>query len=185
MKWMLAVIFLWPCVALAQLPIPITPDWLKGGEKQAGVLHSTQVQLFGDNYRVLQTNVVAKSGGFKLLGIITIKSPSYVQAVSRLYAKAGVEEGRPQTLANVVYETGGLNVILFSLPKIRVRADLVEFTDARDNGAKEAAVTVRRKLEEPERRVREVEQTDAVGTRDPEALDKAQLQESLRRRLRE
>ena len=185
MKWMLAVVFLWPCVALAQLPIPITPDWLKGGEKQAGVLHSTQVQLLGNNYRVLQTNIVAKSGGFKLLGFITIKSPSYVKAVSRLYARAGVEEGRPQTLANVVYETGGLNVILFSLPKIRVRADLVEFTDARDAGAKEAAVTVRQKPEEPEKRVREGELTGAVGTQDTGEAGEAQTRESLRQRLRE
>ena len=71
---------------------------------------------------------MAKSGGFKLLGFITIRSPSYVQAMSRLYSKAGVVEGRAQALANVVYETGGMNLILFSLPKIRVRADLVEFT---------------------------------------------------------
>lgn len=119
-----------PLGVIAQLPIPITPDWLKGGDKQSGVLHSTQVQLLGDNYRVLQTNVVAKSSGFKLLGLITIKSPSYVKAFSRLYAKARVEEGKPQALANVVYETGGMNLILFSLPKIRVRADLVEFSGA-------------------------------------------------------
>jgi hypothetical protein len=127
MKWILALIALLPVVACAQLPIPITPDWLKS-DKESGVLHSTHVQLSGNNYRVLQTNVVAKSGGFKLLGFITIRSPSYVKAVSRLYAKAGVAEGHPQALANVVYETGGMNLILFSLPKIWVRADLVEFT---------------------------------------------------------
>jgi hypothetical protein len=129
MKWVYSVLVLLPFAASAQLPIPITPDWLKSGEKEAGVLHSTQVQLVGNNYRVLQTNVVAKSGGFRLLGFITIKSPSYVKAVSRLYAKAQAEEGRAQAFANVVYETGGMNLILFSLPKIRIRADLVEFTD--------------------------------------------------------
>lgn len=129
MKWVFMVLVLFPMAAFCQFPIPISPDWLKGGEKQSGVLHSTEVQLVGNNYRVLQTNVVAKSGGFKLLGLISIKSPSYVVAMSRLYAKAQVEEGSPQALANVVHETGGLNFILFSLPKIRVRADLVEFTD--------------------------------------------------------
>jgi hypothetical protein len=141
MKWIFFVLLSVPLVAFAQLPIPITPDWLKGGDKQSGVLHSTQVQLLGDNYRVLQTNVVAKSGGFKLLGIITIKSPSYVKAFSRLYAKARVEEGKPQALANVVYETGGPNLILFSLPKIRVRADLVEFSVARDARAEDSTGT--------------------------------------------
>jgi hypothetical protein len=129
MKWVLMVWIFFPVAALAQLPIPITPDWLKGGEKQSGVLHATQVQLVGNNYRVLQTNIVAKSGGFKLLGLISIKSPSYVKAMSRLYAKAEVKEGTSQALANVVHETAGVNFILFSLPKIRVRADLVEFTD--------------------------------------------------------
>src|SRR6185436_11230181 len=134
-----------PLAAFAQLPIPLTPDWLRGGDKESGVLHSTQVQLLGNNYRVLQTNIVAKSSGFKLLGFITIKSPSYVLAVSRLYQKAQIEEGKPQAFANVVYESGGLNVILFSLPKIRVRADLVEFTDIPDETTEAIRVRERRR----------------------------------------
>ncbi|HWN97449.1 MAG TPA: hypothetical protein VNT99_20625 [Methylomirabilota bacterium] len=129
MKWVLTVLFFFPLAALAQLPIPITPDWLKS-DAAHGVLHTTQVSLTGDNYRILQTNLIARSRGFKLLGFITIKSPSYVQAVSRLCAQAQMEVGRPQVFANVVYETGGPNLILFSMPKIRVRADLVEFTRA-------------------------------------------------------
>ncbi len=133
MKWILAVVIFFPFGVLAQLPIPITPDWLKG-DKQSDVLHSTQVLLAGNNYRVLQTNVVAKSGGFKVLGFITIKSPSYVKAVSRLYARAGVQEGQAQAFANVVYETAGMNLILFSLPKVRVRADLIEFTHPQGSG---------------------------------------------------
>src|SRR5215207_810134 len=143
MKWVYSVLLFFPVTMLAQLPIPITPDWLKGGEKESGVLHSTQVQLVGNNYRVLQTNVVAKSGGFKLLGFITIKSPSYVKAMSRLSAKAQVQEGQPQAFANVVYETGGMNLILFSLPKIRIRADLVEFTDYPEDTTTEPEMTVR------------------------------------------
>jgi hypothetical protein len=130
MKWVLMALFSFPLAAFAQLPIPITPDWLKsGGDSDHGVLHNTQVALTGNNYRILQTNLVARSRGFKLLGFITIKSPSYVQAVSRLCSQARLEEGHAQVLANVVYETGGMNLILFSLPKIRIRADLVEFTD--------------------------------------------------------
>ena len=152
MRWICSLLLFLPFGAFAQLPIPITPDWLRSGDKEAGVLHSTQVQLVGNNYRVLQTNVVAKSGGFKLLGFITIKSPSYVKAVSRLYAKAQVEEGQAQAFANVVYETGGMNLILFSLPKIRVRADLVEFIGLPGEPPSEAAVAMRvrereRKLE--------------------------------------
>jgi hypothetical protein len=143
MKWICPLMVLLPVATFAQLPIPLTPDWLKSGDKEAGVLHSTQVQLVGNNYRVLQTNVVAKSGGFKLLGFITIKSPSYVKAVSRLYAKAQVEEGQPQAFANIVYETAGMNLIIFSLPKIRVRGDLVEFTDMPAASEEPQAVRVR------------------------------------------
>jgi hypothetical protein len=161
-----------PVAALAQLPIPITPDWLKGGEKQSGVLHSTEVQLVGNNYRVLQTNLVAKSAGFKLLGFITIKSPSYVEAVSRLYAKAHVEEGAPQALANVVHETAGMNLILFSLPKIRVRADLVEFTNEPVANAREREAA----------RVRRSEQEKSTVPTDPET---ERVREALRSRLAE
>jgi len=143
MKWVYTALVFIPLTMVAQLPIPITPDWLKGGEKESGVLHSTQVQLVGNNYRVLQTNIVVKSGGFKLLGFITIKSPSYVKAMSRLYAKAQVEEGQPQAFANVVYETGGMNLIVFSLPKIRIRADLVEFTGFPEETTTDPAMTVR------------------------------------------
>ena len=134
MKWVLTVLFSLPFAALAQLPIPITPDWLKTGDPAHGVLHTTQVSLTGDNYRILQTNLIARSRGFKLLGFITIKSPSYVQAVSRLCSQAQMEEGRAQVFANVVYETGGPNLILFSIPRIRIRADLVEFTRAPQTG---------------------------------------------------
>jgi hypothetical protein len=143
MKWVYSALVFLPLGAFAQLPIPLTPDWLKGNEKEFGVLHSTQVQLVGNNYRVLQTNIVAKSGGFKLLGVITIKSPSYVKAVSRLYAKAQVEEGQPQAFANVVYETGGLNLILFSFPKVWIRADLVEFTDVPEDSGTNATAVLR------------------------------------------
>jgi hypothetical protein len=174
MKWVLTALVFFPFAAFAQLPIPITPDWLKGSEKESGVLHSTQVQLFGNNYRMLETNVTAKSGGFKLLGFITIKSPSYVQAMSRLYHKAQVEEGAPQALANLVYETAGMNLILFSLPKIRVRADLVEFTDEPVTAPEERRAARAR----PPTRHAEASSTT-------NGADRARVREALRSRLEE
>lgn len=164
MKWILAAFLFSIAPLLAQLPVPISPDWLKGGEKISGVLHTTEVQLLGNNYRVLQTNVTARSGGFRLLGFITIRSPSYVTAMSRLYARAGVAEGRPQALANVVHETGGLNLIVFSLPKIRVRADLIEFTGEPPSDA------VRRGLVDRE----ETDPSDATRTREREPAHPAE-----------
>ena len=143
MKWFCAVLILFPAAIFAQLPIPLTPDWLKGGDNAFGLLHGTQVELAGSNYRLLQTNLIAKSYGFKLLGLITLKSPSYVQAMSRLYGAAHMEEGHPQALANVVHEQGGLNLILFSIPRIEIRADLIEFIDTEDDPGSEDAKPLR------------------------------------------
>ena len=143
MKWVYMVLIFFPIATFAQLPLPLTPDWLKGGDDPVGVLLSTQVALAGNNYRIVQTNIMARSRGFKLLGLITIKSASYSQAMSRLYGQAQMEEGRPQALANVIHEKGGLNVILFSLPKIRIRADLIEFTDVPVESRTNAVTAVR------------------------------------------
>ena len=175
MTWVLTALVFLPLAAFAQLPIPITPDWLKsGGDSDHGVLHNTQVALTGDNYRIVQTNLIARSRGFKLLGFITIKSPSYVQAVSRLCAQAHIEEGQPQVFANVVYENGGMNLILFSLPKIRIRADLVEFTDAPVVPAEERrAAHVRPATKQKEA---------AAATTEPE---RDRVREALRSRLDE
>ncbi len=132
-----------PLVTWAQLPVPITPDWLKGGQSSAQVLHSTHVTLMGNNFRVIETNMIGKSRGFKLLGLITIKPASYTKAMSRLYGQAQIEAGRPQALANVVHESGSTFFILFSLPRVTVRADLLEFTDAGENAADENPATRR------------------------------------------
>jgi hypothetical protein len=127
-KWALIGLCLFPFASFAQLPIPITPDWLKGSEKTSGILNNTHVTLTGNNYVMVQTNIVARSRGFKILGLISLRSASYTEAMSRLYSKAQVTEGRPQAVANVVHESGGLNLILFQIPKVRIRADLIEFT---------------------------------------------------------
>lgn len=127
-KWVLLLVSLLPLSGFAQLPIPITPDWLKSGDKSVGVLNNTHVTLTGDNYTILQKNIIAKSKGFKLLGIFSFRSASYTEAMSRLYSKAHIEEGHPQALANVVHESTSSNFILFSLPKVTISADLIEFT---------------------------------------------------------
>jgi hypothetical protein len=141
--WVLIGLVSLPLTALAQLPVPISPDWLKGSEKTSGILNNTHVTLTGNNYVMVQTNVVARSRGFKILGLITLRSASYTEAMSRLYAKAQVKEGQPQAIANVVHESGGLNLILFQIPKIRIRADLIEFTDEYVEEMEDAPVRAR------------------------------------------
>ena len=91
-------------------------------------VHSeTRIALEKPNFVVVKANNVGQSGGFALLGLITIVPPSCNTALSRLYEQAGMQPGRAQTLANVLVERSSSYWILFSLPKITVRGDLVEF----------------------------------------------------------
>jgi hypothetical protein len=131
---------LWVCgvslTASAQLPIPLIPDWLKPGQGDAQLLSQTHVTLTGDNYTIVQQNLIGQSKGFKLLGLFSFRSASYTEAMSQLYSRARVENGRPQALANVLHEKTSSNFILFSIPRVRIRADLIEFT-SEDKGGEE------------------------------------------------
>jgi len=93
------------------------------------VLPVTSVSLAERNYRIVKTNVVGISGGFALLGLITVKSPDYTEAFAQLYQAGGVSEGKALALINVVQQSSAPYFILFSLPKITLRADVVEFVE--------------------------------------------------------
>jgi hypothetical protein len=84
---------------------------------------------YPDNFRVIKPNVVGTSKGFALLGLIPVVQPTYVEALSELHAKARLEPGSRQMLANVQQERSTLYLVLFSLPKLTVRADVIEVTD--------------------------------------------------------
>lgn len=87
----------------------------------------TTVRLETGNYVTVRTNVVGQSKGFKLLGFITIVPATVDKAMNRMYAAAEVQAGRPQTFAHLMVEQSGIYVILFSIPKVTARADLIEF----------------------------------------------------------
>jgi hypothetical protein len=89
----------------------------------------TQVDLSRKNFRVVKANAVGSSTGFKLFGFIPFAAPTYTGAMSRLYKNAGLTEGKAQTLTNVTQERSNLYLVLFSLPKLTVRADIIEFTE--------------------------------------------------------
>ena len=93
------------------------------------VLTTTTVNLSKQNYKIVKANAIGSSVGFSLFGLITLKSPGYDEAISRLYQFAGVSEGKAQAVVNVVHEHSSTYFILFALPKITVRADVIEFTD--------------------------------------------------------
>jgi hypothetical protein len=149
MKKIFAALLLLPVLSAAQLPVPLSPDFLKPPSSSAQVLNSTAVTLAENNFRIVEPNVIAKSRGFKLLGFITLKKASHTIAMSRLYEKAQVETGRPQTIANVVHESGSMYLILFSIPKVTIRADLIEFTGPLQGTNDLPATTVKVREREP------------------------------------
>lgn len=108
-----------------------------------------KVELADDNYRVLATRISGEDTGFSLLPIagtaaniltlgffqsvipggIEFKSPSESNAIKQLYQKSGANQtGRATQLINMRKEIGGYNYLIFGRPKVRVTADLIEFT---------------------------------------------------------
>jgi len=93
----------------------------------------TQVNLEKNNYKMVKPNATGASSGFALLGIVGITSPQHTVAMTRLYENGGFKEGGSYALANVVEETTNTYLLLFSIPTYRVRADIVEFIDTKEN----------------------------------------------------
>jgi hypothetical protein len=109
-------------------PLPFTLP-LPSGSGQASVLTLTEVNLAQRNYRVVRTNVAGTSRGFALLGLISVKPPNAIEAFARLYEAGGISEGNALALINVLQQSSAPYFILFSLPAITFRADVVEFVD--------------------------------------------------------
>jgi hypothetical protein len=87
----------------------------------------TTVELANDNFLLVKTNVVGRSRGFSLLGIITIVPATLTKAMSQMYMTAAMSYGQPQTFAHLVVERTSTYWILFGVPEVDVRADIVEF----------------------------------------------------------
>jgi hypothetical protein len=109
-------------------PLPFTLP-LPSGSGQTSVLTLTEVNLAQRNYRVVRTNVAGTSRGFALLGLISVKPPNAIEAFARLYEAGGISEGTALALINVLQHSSAPYFILFSLPAITFRADVVEFVD--------------------------------------------------------
>jgi hypothetical protein len=90
---------------------------------------ATQVDLSRKNFHIVKANAIGSSSGFELFGFIPFSAPTYTRAMADLYEKAGVTEGKAQTLTNVTQERSSLYLLLFSIPKLTVRADVIEFTE--------------------------------------------------------
>jgi len=123
----IAAVGLLGCASLAGVPSGV----LSPAATPAGVtMVSTRTDLSQANYRVVRTGVKGESRGFVLLVFFNVVPTSLSDAMDRLYDAAGLEPGGSWALANAVIEQQSRSFLLFSLPRVRVRADVVEFVPA-------------------------------------------------------
>ena len=126
------------CAAVAPLSSLLTGA---GPAASTEVHTQTDVKLQEGNFVLIRTNAVGISKGFKLLGFITLRPATLTQAMDQLYADAQAQHGRPQTLVHLVVEHSGIYVILFSIPQVSVRADLIEFLPVGEEEQPEDEIT--------------------------------------------
>ena len=117
-----------PCIAACGVL-----SWFAAGCTSSGEFRQssgTQVNLTGNNYKVVKAGAKGHSSGFRLLGIVPFANPNYADAKADLYRSIGEPlTGRSLALANQTEDKSSIYLILFSIPKVTVTADVVEFTD--------------------------------------------------------
>jgi hypothetical protein len=101
-----------------------------GGRGRMDEGTNTGVVLSHNNYRVLKAGATGTSTGFWFL-FIPIVTRSYAAAQADLYRSVKEPlEGRSVALANKTEDTSLFTLLLFSLPRLTITADVVEFTDS-------------------------------------------------------
>ena len=93
---------------------------------------NTNVTLMQKNYRMLKTDCIGDSHGFTLLGIIPMWRPTAATAIRELNTEAALPPGKAYARINEIQEKTSTYLILFSIPAITVRADIIEFLDETD-----------------------------------------------------
>jgi hypothetical protein len=114
-----------PSVAVAILFILVASSCAGSIGKMPQATQS-ETHLDRANFRVIKASARGEDQGFYLLGFIPILMPSISDATDRLMQGISAE-GRAVSLTNVTQERQTLYLVLFSLPKIVVRADVIEF----------------------------------------------------------
>ena len=112
------------CAAIAPLSSLVSAPT---GPPPAQVNERTSVELAAANFVLVRTNVVGRSRGFALLGFLTIYPATLTKAMDRMYMNAGMQAGRSQSVAHLIIEKSTSFYILFGIPQVDVRADVVEF----------------------------------------------------------
>jgi hypothetical protein len=95
----------------------------------------TEVALTHGNYKMIKPGAMGRSYGFRFfLGIIPITAPSTAAARSDLYQSVGESlTGKPVALINVTEDRSTTWLILFSVPKIVITGDVVQFDQDNNN----------------------------------------------------
>ncbi len=119
------------CAGAAATQLPSSFSSLNPSASSLEIHNQTEVKLAEGNFEVMKTNVVGQARGFALLGFITMVPARFQTAMDRLYSKAEMQSGKPQTLGNLIVEKTSAYWILFSIPRVSVRADVLEFTPNR------------------------------------------------------
>jgi hypothetical protein len=90
----------------------------------------TNVRLSTDNYKIIKAGAKGESQGFWLFWFIPIFSPTVAEAKEKLYQSANEKmEGKPIALANQTEDRPFTFYLLFSIPKIIITADVIEFKE--------------------------------------------------------
>lgn len=97
---------------------------LKGGNS------STDVSLSMSNYKVIKAGATGESSDFRWLGLFPVTTP-YATAKQDLYKSVGENlTGRSIALANMTEDKTCVNLFLFSVTKVTLTADVIEFNKA-------------------------------------------------------
>ena len=101
----------------------------------------TEVSLTHGNYKMVKAGAEGRSYGFRfLLGIIPITAPSTAAARANLYQNVGQSvTGKSVALVNVTEDRSTTWLLLFSVPKIVITGDVVEF-DSDNPGIQQATM---------------------------------------------
>lgn len=105
----------------------------------------TEVALTHGNYKMIKPGAMGRSYGFRFfLGIIPITAPSTAAARSDLYQSVGESlNGKSVALVNVTQDRSTTWLLLFSIPKIVITGDVVEFNqDTPSEGIQSASQTI-------------------------------------------
>lgn len=100
----------------------------------------TQIDLNHANYKMIKAGAEGRSYGFRfLLGIIPITAPSTAEARADLYHSLGQPvNGKSVALVNVTEDRSTTWLLLFSIPKLVITGDVVEFNQEDNSQAQPA-----------------------------------------------